>query len=100
MADGSLAPAEDRRTFLITAQAETDILMRVLAPFAVQSARIVAADLAERGGQVTMRIEVMGLCPIRADTLADRLRGMPAVVEVGQVWRAGRSVAVGTHTIL
>lgn len=99
MADGSFA-FEDRRTFLITAEAETDILIRVLAPFAVQAARIVAADLAERGARVAIRIEVTGLDPQRADTLAERLRGMPAVVEVGQVWRAGRSVAVGIQTFL
>lgn len=100
MADGSLPPAEARRTFLITAQAQTDILMRVLAPFAVQSARIVAAELAERGERVTLRIEVAGLCPTRADTLCERLRGMPAVIEVGQLWRAGRSAAVGAQTFL
>lgn len=88
MADGcSRLAAEIRHTFLVQAHAEIDILVRVLGPFTVQGARIVGADLTERGGQVAIRIEVMGMGMGRAEHLTARLRALPAVLAVGLGWR-------------
>jgi hypothetical protein len=100
MADGALPFAPGRRAFLITARPEIDVLARVLAPFAVQHARIVAAELCDQGGRIEIRLDVTGLDPTRADTLAERLRAMPSVIEVGQVWRPVRSAAGGFQTFL
>jgi hypothetical protein len=89
MADGCSRPAaEVRHTFLVQAHAEIDVLVRVLGPFTVQGARIVAADLTEREGQVAIRIEVMGMPAGRAEHLTARLRALPAVLAVGLGWRS------------
>jgi hypothetical protein len=100
MADGALPFEPARRTFLIAARPEIDVLARVLAPFAVQAARIVAAELRDQGGRIEIRLEVAGLEPARADTLSERLRAMPSIIEVGQVWRAVQSVAGACQTFL
>lgn len=103
MADGWTAPPDEaRRTFLLVVEAGTDTLLRVLAPFAVQGARIVAAELLEQGARTTIRIEVAGLAMARAEHLAERLRAMPAVRSVGLGWRAGQSAAAAgglVHTL-
>lgn len=89
MADGSRHPAAGvRRTFLVIARGEGDILLRVLAPFAVQGSPIVAAELTARAGQAAIRIEVAGMAMERAEHLAERLRAIPAVTSVGLGWRA------------
>jgi hypothetical protein len=100
MADGALPFEPARRTFLITARPEIDVLARVLAPFAVQRARILAAELCDHGGRIEIRLDVAGLDPTRADTLAERLRAMPSVIDVGQVWRPVQSVAGAYQTFL
>ncbi len=89
MADGSRHPGADvRRTFLVLARGEGDVLLRVLAPFAVQGSPIVAAELTACAGQAAIRIEVAGMEMGRAEHLADRLRSIPAVTSVGLGWRA------------
>lgn len=97
---GGCGPSEERRVFLIEALETCDVLQRVLAPFAVQGVRIAAADLTQCGGRAVIRIEVANMAAGRAETLAERLRGMPAILGVGMVWRAGRSVAEGSQTFL
>lgn len=101
VADGAgYVTPDNRRIFLIEARDASDVLQRVLAPFAVQGVRIAAADLTERGGKVAIRVEVADMTAVRADTLVQRLRGMPVVLGVGMVWRAGRSVAGASQTFL
>lgn len=88
MADGCGPLLPDvRHTFLVEAHAETDVLLRVLNPFAIQGARIVAAELSERAGQVAIRIEVIGMAMARAELVMSRLRGLPSVLAVGLAWR-------------
>lgn len=95
MADGSFSPGlGGRRTFLVTGQDEADLLLRVLAPFAVQGARIVAANLTVEAGQAAIRIEVAGMDMGRAQHLAERLRAMPAVAGVGLGWKAEAVLAL------
>lgn len=87
MADGSLVPAE-RRTFLIEALPQADILLRVLGPFAVQGARVLVMESEQRAERTSIRIEVGGMDAGTAAHLVDRLRGIPAVRAVGVGWRA------------
>jgi hypothetical protein len=88
MADGFVSASEPRRTFLVQAQPELDILLRVLSPFAVQGAQIVAAEMVGHGPRVAIRVEVRGLPLARAELLCERLRAMPSVLGVGLGWRA------------
>lgn len=88
MADGSRFAAPHRRTFLIEARPQADILLRVLGPFAVQGAQIVQLEAAQDAGRTTIRIEAAGLGAELAGLLVERLRAMPAVIGVGLGWRA------------
>jgi hypothetical protein len=88
MADGGFS-GSGRRTFIIEADAAPDLLLRVLAPFAVQGAVIVAAELAQGAVGASIRIEAAGLTLQRAERVAERLRALPAVTGVGLVWAAG-----------
>lgn len=88
MADGSRLAAPPRRTFLIEARPQADILVRVLGPFAVQGAQIVLMEAAQDAGRTTIRIEAAGIGAELAEHLVERLRAMPAVVGVGLGWRA------------
>ncbi len=87
MADGSRVQAE-RRTFLIEALPQGDILLRVLGPFAVQGARVLVMEAAQGADRTSIRIEVGDMDADTAAQLADRLQGMPAVRAVGVGWRA------------
>jgi ribosomal protein L15E len=78
----------ERRTFLIEAWPEADIVLRLLGPFAVQGAEILTLE-AEQGAACTrVRIEARGLPADTALHLVERLRAMPAVQAVGLGWRA------------
>ena len=92
MADGNaLNWAEGeagRRTFLIEAMPDGDVLLRVLGPFAVQGAQIREMSAAECGRAVSIRLEVSGLTQARAEHLAERLRALAAVTGVALGWRA------------
>lgn len=82
-----------RHCFVVEAADEFDALIRVLTPFAVQAAQLTSVTL-ERGPHgVRIRIEADGLSTQRADTLVQRLRGMPVVLGVAVGWRQGERVA-------
>ena len=87
MADCAWGRAE-RRTFLIEASPETDILLRVLGLFAVRDARVLTLEAAESAEQTSIRIEVGAIDADAAGRLVARLREMPAVRTVGAGWRA------------
>lgn len=87
MADGSRVQAE-RRTFLIEALPQGDILLRILGPFAVQGAKVLVLAAEQRAERTSIRIEVGNMTADAADHLADQLKGMPAVRSVGLGWRA------------
>lgn len=78
---------ETRRTFLVRAKPEIDVLLRVLGPFAVQGAEILSLEAVQGEGAVSIRIEAGGLSPDLAAYLVTRLRGMPVVTQVGVGWR-------------
>jgi len=78
----------ERHTFLIEAQPLADVVLRVLAPFAVQGAQILAMEAAESGSRTSIRIDAARIDAETAGHLVERLRAMPAVVIVGLVWRA------------
>ncbi|WP_312166942.1 hypothetical protein [Phenylobacterium sp.] len=78
----------ERRTFLIEARPETDILLRVLGPFAVQGAQILVLEAVQGTARTSIRIETAGLGADGAGHLVERLRAMPAVSAVGLGWRA------------
>jgi len=88
VADGSNLAALRRRTFLIEARPQADILLRVLGPFAVQGAQIVLMEAAQDAGRTSIRIEAAGIGTELAEHLVERLRAMPAVLGVGLGWRA------------
>lgn len=76
------------RTFLIEARPEADIVLRVLAPFAVQGAQILSLAAEQRPSATSIRLEAGGVGADVAGLLAERLRAMPAVTAVGLGWRA------------
>ena len=75
--------ANRRHCFVVEAVDAPDALVRVLTPFAVQGARLVSVVL--DGGRI--HIQVDGLDAWRAETLLQRLRGMPVVIGVAVGWR-------------
>ena len=79
-------PAKSRRLFLIEGVAEWDSLARLLAPFAVQQAHLTEVRYSESRGRFSARLEVADLSPLRAGTLADRLRQFPIVTSVSFGW--------------
>ncbi|MCX7585939.1 hypothetical protein [Phenylobacterium sp. 58.2.17] len=79
----------ERRTFLIEARPEADIVLRVLAPFAVQGAQILSLAAEQGAGATSIRLEAGGIGAEAAGLLVERLRAMPAVTTVGLGWRAG-----------
>jgi hypothetical protein len=87
MADGSFS-APVRHTFIIEADAATDLLLGILAPFAVQGAAIMATELTQGFHGISIRIEAGGLTLQRAEHLVERLRAMPLVTSVGLGWMA------------
>lgn len=86
-------PLAPRRTFLIEAEAEHDVLLRILAPFAVQGAPILSLE-AEQACELTVaRLEVGGLTHALAERLAEKLRALPVVRSVGLGWRVALAAA-------
>ncbi|MBA4013039.1 MAG: hypothetical protein C0481_14320 [Phenylobacterium sp.] len=78
----------ERRTFLIEARPEADIVLRVLAPFAVQGAQILTLAAEQGADRTSIRLEASGVGPDVAGLLVERLRAMPSVTTVGLGWRA------------
>ena len=71
------------RTYIVTAADEPDRLLRVLGPFAVAGASLVAVTLERTPAGVTIRIEAEGLADDRAEGLRERLNGLVGVRSVG-----------------
>lgn len=72
-----------RHCFVVEASEAPDTLVRVLTPFAVQGARLASVVM----GEGRIHIEVDGLDTRCAETLLQRLRGMPVVTGVAIGWR-------------
>lgn len=88
MADGVFpSPAPPRRTFLIEAHRRPDVVLRVLGPFAVQGAELLAVEAVQGADRTSIRIEASGVGEAVAQHLTERLRAMPAVIGVGLGWR-------------
>jgi hypothetical protein len=73
--------------FLIEGREATDALMRVLGPFAVQSAGLTRVTFGMAEGRFAARIEVEGLSQDRADYLSRRLTQIPLIASVSFGWR-------------
>ncbi|MBI1405354.1 MAG: hypothetical protein GC145_04425 [Caulobacter sp.] len=81
-------PEPDRlHTFVVAAAAESDILIRVLGPFAVQEATIADIRLDRRAGGLVIAIEASGVSDARAELIGRRLEALAAVRSVGRGWR-------------
>ena len=82
-----------RRCFLIEAKAESDALLRLLTPFAVQGVDLIEVTLVRTEEGICVRVEAEGLDARRAETLTRRLEAVPVVIRVGVVWRAPAQAA-------
>jgi hypothetical protein len=87
------SPCARRHCFVVEAADEFDALIRVLTPFAVQAAQLASVTLDHGPHGVRIRIEADGLSSQRAETLLQRLRGMPVVLGVAIGWRQAERVA-------
>jgi hypothetical protein len=85
--DADEEPAKSRHLFLVEGVADWDALARLLAPFAVQLARLAEVRYSESGGRFSARLEVEGLSSQRAETLGEKLRQFPIVSSVSLGWR-------------
>ena len=83
-----------RRLFLIKADDGTDRLIRLLGPFAAQSARITEIRLegpGQPGEGQSILIEAIGVCEERAALIAGQLGALPWVSAIGLGWKSGRA---------
>ena len=87
------SPCARRHCFVVEAADEFDALVRVLTPFAVQEARLANVTLDQGPHGLRIRIEADGLSSQRAETLLQRLRGMPVVLGVAIGWRQPQMAA-------
>ena len=87
------SPCARRHCFVVEAAEEFDALIRVLTPFAVQEAALASVTLDHGLHGLRIRIEADGLSSQRAETLLQRLRGMPVVLGVAIGWRQEAAVA-------
>jgi hypothetical protein len=74
--------------FIIEGSDTVDALLRVLGPFAVQSARLAEVRFNVAAGRFAARVEVEGLSEDRAEHLRRRLGQLPLVAGVSLGWRA------------
>jgi len=91
MDDGSASfPAAEPSLYVfhIEVGPDDDALLRVLAPFAVVSARLTSAQMRRAEDRASIRIEAEGLDARRAQTLVERLANMAVVQGVGFGWRS------------
>jgi hypothetical protein len=82
-----------RYDFVIDAHQEIDALARVLAPFAVQGARLTEVSLVTGALGFAIRLKAEGLDEIRAGVLLQRLRNLPVVIRAGLGWREAADAA-------
>ena len=75
-------PRPEHYEFRIEADAVLDILLRILCPFAVQGAELVAVSHERSGQEAWTVLEVAGLAPERAELLRLRLAQIPSVRSV------------------
>lgn len=74
-------------TFVVETVSAPDILMRVLAPFAVQEATISGIRLDHHDPGLSITIEAEGVSEARAALIGRRLEALAAVRGVGRGWR-------------
>ncbi|MBX3481129.1 MAG: hypothetical protein KF842_12080 [Caulobacter sp.] len=74
-------------TFVVETVAAPDILMRVLAPFAVQEAMITDIRIDHLSPGLSIAIEAAGVSEARAALIGRRLEALAAVRAVGRGWR-------------
>jgi hypothetical protein len=79
--------AAGRHVFLVEGLDAVDALLRVLGPFAVQSARLAEVRFEVENGRIAVRVEAEGLSQDRADCLRRRLQQLPVVTAVSLGWR-------------
>jgi hypothetical protein len=77
-----------RWSFLIDAHPESDALIRILTPFAVQAADLTDVALSRANGGLRIRVDAEGLSRERAETLLHRLEGLAVVRRVGLGWQS------------
>lgn len=87
------SPRARRHCFVVEAADEVDALIRVLTPFAVQAAALTSVTLDHGPHGLRIRIEADGLTSQRAETLLQKLRGMPVVLGVAIGWRQPQAAA-------
>ena len=87
------SPCARRHCFVVEAADEFDAPVRVLTLFAVQEARLASVTVDHGPHGLRIRIEADGLSSQRAETLLQRLRGMPVVLGVAIGWRQPQVVA-------
>jgi uncharacterized protein YbjT (DUF2867 family) len=79
------------RLFLVEAADEVDILLRLLAPFAIQHIRVVGVALSKSPDGLTVRLETGPAPDEQARWLADKLATLAVVRRVGSGWLSTRS---------
>ncbi|HEY5007699.1 MAG TPA: hypothetical protein VII42_06825 [Caulobacteraceae bacterium] len=75
-----------RRLFLVEAADEIDILLRLLAPFAIQHIAVVGVALSKSPDGLTVRLETGPVPDEQAHWLADKLATLAVVRRVGSGW--------------
>ncbi len=81
-------PGDRQRLFLIETGREGDALIRILGPFAAQSARITDIRLDSQDARQTILIEASGVSDERADLIARQLEALISVRSIGLGWRS------------
>ena len=81
-------PGERQRLFLIEAGREADVLIRILGPFATQSAQITDIRLDSQDERQSILIEASGVSDERADLIARQLEALISVRSIGLGWRS------------
>jgi len=79
-------PSPRRYVFLVEGPDEVDLLVRILTPFAVAGAKLVAVEFSAADNRAIARLETEGLSQERAEHLCRRLGCAPAFTRVGFGW--------------
>jgi hypothetical protein len=75
-----------RRLFLIEVADEIDVLLRLLAPFAIQHVAVDGIALSKSADGLTVRLETGPVRDEQARWLADKLATLAVVRRVGSGW--------------
>lgn len=86
-ADACRTDGSHRLAFLIEAAPDDEPLLRILGLIAVRGGSVRGLSASETAQRMTIRIEIDGIEDGRAESAAERLRGMPGIYSVGLMWR-------------